>query len=94
MKSLLGLVGMKYRPPADQVVRSLQTGDQVTLIREPNNPYDPNAIAVMLHLGYVPKASAALLAQKMDLTYGQDGKVTRIEGKFVASQSPQIEIEE
>lgn len=93
MKSLLGLVGMKYRPPADRIVYQLQPGDPVTLVREPDNPHDPNAIAVMLHLGYVPKAQALKLAEKMDLSFVGNG-IARLKGRFVASPSPQIEIEE
>jgi len=40
------------------------------LVREPNNPHDPNAIAVKLgklHLGYVPREIAKDLAPQMDL---------------------------
>ena len=40
------------------------------LVREPNNPHDPNAIRVALFrrlfLGYVPKAIARELAPEMD----------------------------
>jgi hypothetical protein len=40
------------------------------LIREPDNPYDPNAIAVSLggiwHMGYVPSGFAAELAPLID----------------------------
>ena len=41
------------------------------MIREPDNPYDPNAIRVALFghftIGYIPKDLAVDLAQEMDL---------------------------
>ncbi|MEG3071071.1 MAG: HIRAN domain-containing protein [Candidatus Syntrophopropionicum ammoniitolerans] len=39
------------------------------LIRQPDNPYDPNAIAVELageQVGFIPKALAAKLAPRID----------------------------
>lgn len=47
----------------------------VALIREPDNPHDPSAIMVHLqekpwkgmHVGYVPRALAGMLALKIDL---------------------------
>ena len=47
----------------------------ISLVREPTNPHDPSAIAVHLqeapwkdlHIGYVPKAVAAVLALRLDL---------------------------
>jgi hypothetical protein len=49
----------------------------LTLRREPNNPYDPNAIQVLVHsttngktsvfcIGYIPKNTALWMARKMD----------------------------
>lgn len=51
--------------------RSKQT-PRITLLREPNNPADPNAIKVMCHtkkcypIGYIPKKTARRLAPIMD----------------------------
>lgn len=48
------------------------TGDKtkITLVREPNNAYDKNAIAIFandnLHVGYIPKQYATLLAPMID----------------------------
>ena len=39
------------------------------LVREPNNPYDPNAVAVMIHGGtvaYLPKEQARRFSMQMD----------------------------
>lgn len=50
-------------------------GRQLTLIPEPNNPYDKNAVGVWnatrrLQIGYVPKESAAKIARR--LRFGED----------------------
>lgn len=48
----------------------LSSGTRLTLVREPRNRYDKNAIAVAtadgLILGYIPAARAARLAGGMD----------------------------
>lgn len=53
-----------------QLVARLKHGEPIQLIREPNNPHDPNAIAVKRgtgeQLGYVPAYLAAELAQEID----------------------------
>lgn len=51
----------------------LSVGQQLTLVREPSNPYDPNAIKVLVpaneekgtplvHLGYIPKTETNFFA--------------------------------
>jgi hypothetical protein len=48
----------------------LVAGDVLRLIREPDNPHDPNAVAVHhasgLKLGYVPRDLSALAAELLD----------------------------
>ncbi len=49
----------------------LRSGDSLRLIREPQNPYDPNAIRVetmeLELLGWIPKTLTPTLARAMDL---------------------------
>lgn len=42
------LVGMFFRPPAQQVTASLPLGSPLWIEREPTNAYDPNACKVLL----------------------------------------------
>jgi hypothetical protein len=53
------IVGTKYRSPeAIAVLTRLRPGDRLRLVREPNNPHDPNAVAVYsgtMHIGYIPR---------------------------------------
>lgn len=56
------LRGANFRPPtAKELVIALQAGDTVTLVAEPENPYDANAIQVVAsdeHIGYVAREIA------------------------------------
>jgi len=52
-----------------QVWRELRVGDVLELAREPDNPHDPNAVAVHWRghkLGYVPRRENAALAWGLD----------------------------
>lgn len=47
----------------------IQPGDPLTLVREPQNPHDPNAVRVewrTFKLGYVPRAENAAVARQLD----------------------------
>lgn len=54
------IAGIPHRKPDLSV---LHIGDPVTLIPEPTNAYDPNAIKVLsaagVHLGYIPKTDTS-----------------------------------
>lgn len=52
------VAGIPYRNHPPGTLQSLKLGDAVTLVAEPHNQFDPNAIKVMhghIHLGYIPK---------------------------------------
>jgi len=44
------IVGMRFRPPATEVVNALWVNCRLQLMAEPMNPYDSNAIAVWVDL--------------------------------------------
>lgn len=86
------IVGARYHPPAQAVLDNLPAGTKLLLRRQPDNPYDGNAVQVLLpevlstqsdlikilvdngldsnflplHLGFIPRESAAKLAPMMD----------------------------
>jgi hypothetical protein len=70
MKTLVALVGTKYRgPEMVALLASLPQGEPLTLVREPGNRFDPNAIQVWArgqHLGYVKGNQNRDLAKAMD----------------------------
>ena len=69
------LVGASFRSKDEQhIVRSLSIGDELRLVRDPTNGFDPNAIRVYYdaptgesyHIGFIPKEDNRDLAQKLD----------------------------
>lgn len=70
MKGLYGLVGMKFRTPADRVhLATLPNGSPLVLKREPNNEFDPFAVQVWSgehHIGYIKGSQVRPLAMAMD----------------------------
>jgi len=60
----------------------LKTGDALTLVREPANPHDANAIRIEWRgsmLGYLPRRENADLARQMDLGAQPEARITRLE---------------
>jgi HIRAN domain-containing protein len=64
------VVGTKFRGAvAIEAAGRLRKGDALRLEREPENPFDPNAIAVYyagLKIGFIPKLVNPRLAPLMD----------------------------
>lgn len=59
----------------------MRVGDPLTLVREPDNPHDANAIRVEWRghkLGYVPRRDNAHLARQMDLGAAVGGRITEL----------------
>lgn len=84
------LVGMKYRPPALDIVERLENNTELLLVREPANTHDPNAVAVYFKLGFIPRPAAAKLAPILDNSATLVGTTT---AKFnYHPQWPQLEI--
>ena len=54
-------------------------GDRLTLVREPDNPHDANAVRIEWKgrkLGYVPRRDNVHLARQMDLGAAVEGRIT------------------
>jgi len=67
MKSY-SIVGMNYQK-SEQFIELLPPGTPVTLVREPTNQYDANAIAVWIDgrkVGFIPKKQNGVLSQFID----------------------------
>ena len=50
----LPIVGAFYRPPAQTLLGVLPVGTDLTLMAEPDNAHDPNAVAVWLASAEIP----------------------------------------
>ena len=63
------IVGAHFRPPAQALLQILPAGAKLQLRREPENQFDPNAIAVWMPTSSIPDA----VAEELDTiaqTYG------------------------
>lgn len=60
------LVGVNFYSKALQIKKLLEPGHPLLLVREPNNPYDPNAIEVYIKLGHIDSNNAAQIAARID----------------------------
>jgi HIRAN domain-containing protein len=74
------LAGFRYHA-AQEVWHELRVGDPLRLEREPDNAYDPNAIAVTWRgrkLGYVPRRDNAALAWGLDRGAPLQARISRL----------------
>lgn len=62
------LVGMHFKPPAKQVLAHLPAGAALRLEGEPENPYDPEALKVLVAFEAVPEAQLAGLEESLEGT--------------------------
>jgi len=80
------VVGIFYEGRQDVVV-TMHPGDPIQLVRDPHNPYDPNAISVRTmdnrSLGFIRKELARELAYAFDGYEGVvDGVVVEVDGEY------------
>lgn len=63
------IVGMNFAK-SEAIVAAMQPGAEITLIREPHNPFDPLAVAVYdaegRKLGFIPKKQNTALSKFID----------------------------
>jgi hypothetical protein len=74
------LAGFQYYE-GKSVWGELHEGDELVLVREPENHYDSNAIRVEWHghkLGYVPRRDNAAVARMLDRAEPLNAKITRL----------------
>lgn len=74
------LAGFRYHE-AKAVFSDIRLGDRLELVREPDNPYDANAVRVEWRgkkLGYVPRRQNAALAWAMDRGESVSARVSRL----------------
>jgi len=60
------IVGAAYRPPASAILGALPAGASLLLRPEPSNPFDPNAVMVVVTVGVIrDQADAEELAMRL-----------------------------
>ena len=74
------LAGFQYYQ-GKELWDEIKVGDALTLVREPANPHDANAVRVEWRghkLGYVPRRENRAVAQHMDRGGGVEARVSRL----------------
>lgn len=92
-----GIVGMKHRerehPGIVELVKSLPKGEDLELVREPDNRYDRFAVQVWargLHVGYIPANQNRDLAAMLDARAAKfplGGERARLQAKLHISSA-------
>lgn len=75
------LAGFQYHA-AKELWPELKVGDALTLVREPDNRHDSNAVRVEWHgrvLGYLPRAENRAVAAEMDRGAVVSGRIARLQ---------------
>lgn len=98
MNTSYPLVGQRFRPPAVALCQILPSGAKLSLRREPDNPYDPNAIQVWLDPAEIPSEALGelqLLAQGYGWTVpeiqAQHHQLGYIAREFATVLAPQLD---
>lgn len=64
------IVGMRYQGGAEQLLNDLVPGEKITLLREPGNRFDPEAVMALdakgRKLGYIPRTENRMMSALMD----------------------------
>jgi hypothetical protein len=74
------LAGFQYHEAAN-LWAGLRVGDGLTLVREPQNPHDSNAVRVEWQghmLGYLPRAENRSVAAEMDRGANVSGRIAQL----------------
>ena len=72
--------GLRYHE-AKAVWDRMKVGDALTLVREPDNPYDVNAVRVDWNghqLGYIPRAENEAVARQIDRGNKLAARITKL----------------
>lgn len=80
---------------APHLWQELRRGDALTLVREPTNPYDANAVRVEwrgLKLGYIPRAQNAAVARQMDGGAALQARVSKLEHTRAPNRRIEFEV--
>lgn len=82
------LVGSNFYHGGLAVKAALKHGDDLLLVREPANQYDPNAIAVYAKIGHIDRTNAAIFSNVFD-----NDRIELDKGKVLRHDDGTIEIE-
>lgn len=80
---------------APQLFAEIKAGDALTLVREPTNPHDRNAVRVDWRgavLGYVPRSQNSAVARQMDAGMALAARVSKVRHTRAPNQRIEFEV--
>lgn len=89
------VAGVQFRPGAAEVIRGIKEGDELELIPEPTNKYDPNAVAIYFgedHIGYVPKKFSSEISAMIETEPDTTCVATQVNPKNKMWEMLEVEI--
>ena len=81
--------------PRQQIILHCGPGDEISLVRQPENPHDPNAVLIMCgdsDVGFLSREDAALLAPALDAEIDYRAQIHRIKGGVPNASSYGLQI--
>ncbi|MGE3909726.1 MAG: HIRAN domain-containing protein, partial [Chloroflexota bacterium] len=67
-----------------RIIKACEVGDELALVREPNNPYDRDAVAIYTlsgqQVGYIPAEIASAVAESLDTGVQAPAYIAKILG--------------
>lgn len=98
MKTLVALVGTKFRGPAMmKLLASLPQGEPLVLIRDRDNRFDPFAVQVWArgeHIGFIKGTQVKPVALAMDREIGPAAEQRPAKLAIDGGKQPMVEIDE
>ena len=88
------LAGFRYYD-AGALWDEMKVGDALTLVREPGNPHDANAVRVEWRgrmLGYVPRRENAGVARQLDRGAAIQARISRLQKDRAPSRRIEFEV--
>lgn len=86
------IVGARFRPPAQDVLDNLPAGTDLVLRRQPDNPYDENAVAVMLPADYTDAGEVTRLLNEAEHPEQTPLHLGFIPREHAAKLAPQMDL--
>lgn len=81
---------------AERLQHRLAEGDALRLVREPDNPYDPRAVAVHWQghkLGFIPRISNLALAQLLDRGERLEARLAALAPRLLPYRGIEVAVE-
>jgi len=86
MEIFSNLVGTHFRPSeARSIANALTIGDEVELVADPENAYDPMAVAVYSsgeHIGFIARQNNYRISERLQAGQSVTAKIVDRDGKY------------